>query len=225
MGRARASRGGGPGGALARMVNASGQAPRRPWGPFRRAQRKAGGPVKLDKHNVVADKLDYAKGKRPPVDCILCAVAQDDPRVDNLRVYRHDSWFITLNLYPYNPGHLMLVPLTHHTDVRQLSESEVLELHRLQVLALQVLEREYRPGGFNVGYNLGPASGASIEHLHLQIVPRYRSEVGFFDILSDSRVIVEAPGVTRERLTRAFAEEAPRFFAAQGPVPARAGRD
>lgn len=169
--------------------------------------------MKLEKHNIVANKLDYARGKRPPVDCILCAVAQDDPKVDNLRVYRHDSWYVTLNLYPYNPGHLMVVPLTHYTDVRELSEAEVLELHRLQVLTLQVLEREYRPGGFNVGYNLGPASGASIEHLHLQIVPRYRSEVGFFDLLSDSRVIVEEPRVTKERLTRAFAEAAPVFFA------------
>ena len=146
------------------------------------------------------------------MDCILCAVARDDPRVDNLCVYRHEGWFVTLNLYPYNPGHLMLVPRAHLTDVRELSEAEVLELHRLQVLALQVLEREYRPGGFNVGYNLGAASGASIDHIHLQIVPRYRTEVGFFDLLSDSRVIVEEPHVTRERLTRAFAEEASGFF-------------
>ena len=165
--------------------------------------------MKRDKHLVVPNKLDYSRGKRPPVDCILCSVARDDPRVDNLRLYRHGSWFVTLNLYPYNPGHLMIVPEAHHTDVRQLSEPAVLELHRLTLVALQVLEREYRPGGFNVGYNLGPASGASIEHLHLQIVPRYRSEVGFFDILSDSRVIVEAPQVTKERLTRAFAEVAP----------------
>jgi ATP adenylyltransferase len=173
--------------------------------------------VKLDKHHIVANKLDYAKGKRPPVDCILCAVPRDDPRVDNLCVYRHDAWYVTLNLYPYNPGHLMIVPVTHHTDVRELSEGEVLELHRLQVLALRVLDREYQPGGFNVGFNLGPASGASIEHLHLQIVPRYRTEVGFFDVLSDSRVIVEEPRVTRDRLTRAFAEEAPRFFAGDPP--------
>jgi ATP adenylyltransferase len=170
--------------------------------------------LRRDKHLVVANKLDYAKGKRPPVDCILCAVARDDPRVDNLRVYRHGSWYVTLNLYPYNPGHLMIVPRPHYTDVRELGEAEVLELHRLTEVALRVLEREYQPGGFNVGYNLGPASGASIEHLHLQIVPRYRTEVGFFDILSDSRVIVEDPQVTKERLTRAFAEEAPALLGA-----------
>ena len=165
--------------------------------------------MKRDKHLVVANKLDYSRGKRPPVDCILCAVAQDDPRVDNLRLYRHGPFFVTLNLYPYNPGHLMIVPERHITDVRQLEPPEVPELHRLTQVALEVLDAEYRPGGYNVGYNLGPASGASIEHLHLQIVPRYRSEVGFFDILSDSRVIVEEPQVTKERLTRAFAGMAP----------------
>ena len=168
--------------------------------------------MKRDKINVVANKLDYARGKRPPVDCILCAVAQDDTRVANLCLYRHDSWYVTLNLYPYNPGHLMIVPRAHYTDVRELNDGEVLELHRLQSLSLRVLDTEYAPGGYNVGYNLGPTSGASIAHLHLQIVPRYRTEVGFFDILSDSRVIVEAPQVTKERLTRAFAEEAPGFL-------------
>ena len=162
-------------------------------------------PVKLEKHNIVANKLPYARGKRPDVDCILCAVAANDPKVDNLVVHRQGAWFVTLNLYPYNPGHLMIVPAPHYEDIRQLSDAEVLELHRLQLLSLRVLDRTYDPGGYNVGYNLGPTSGASINHLHLQIVPRYRNEVGFFDILSDSRVIVEAPDETRTRLVEGFA--------------------
>lgn len=174
--------------------------------------------MEIKKHRIVANKLSYAKGERPPVDCILCAVAQNDPRVDNLVVYRHDHHYVTLNLYPYNPGHVMIVPENHYLDVRELPESEVLEIHRLQNLSLRVLEREYRPGGFNIGYNLGATSGASIAHIHLQIVPRYRTEIGFFDILSDTRVIVEEPQVTRERLSRAFAEEAASFFATPPPA-------
>lgn len=169
--------------------------------------------MKIEKHNVVANKLDYAKGKRPPVDCILCAVAQDDPRVDNLVVYRHNGHFITLNLYPYNPGHIMIVPARHYLDVREMEEQEVLDTHRLQTLSLNVLEKVYHPGGFNIGYNVGKTSGASIPHIHLQIVPRYLTEIGFFDILSDTRVIVEEPHVTRERLRQAFNEEGERFFA------------
>ena len=169
--------------------------------------------MKIEKHNIVANKLDYAKGKRPPVDCILCAVDRDDPRVDNLTVFRHGEFFITLNLYPYNPAHLMVVPKRHVEDLRELNPAEVTTLHQLQVFSLNVLEKEYGPSGFNVGYNIGRASGASIPHLHLQIVPRYPTEVGFFDILSDSRVIVEEPQITRERLTRAFTAMAHDFFA------------
>ena len=168
--------------------------------------------MKLEKHNIVANKLDYARGKRPAVDCILCAVTANDPKVDNLVVYRHRGWYVTLNLYPYNPGHLMVVPRAHHTDIRQLNEAEVLELHHLQNLCLRVLDETYRPGGYNIGYNIGPTSGASIDHLHLQIVPRYRNEVGFFDILSDSRVIVEEPQVTRERLMKKFEQEGAEYF-------------
>lgn len=180
--------------------------------------------MKLEKHNIVYGKMDYARGKRPRVDCILCAVAAGDPLVDDLRVFQREAWgdwFVTLNLYPYNPGHVMIVPGKHFDDVRQLDGSEALELHRIQVLTLRVLDRVYRPAGYNVGYNLGQASGASIEHLHLQIVPRYRTELGFFDIVSDSRVIVEEPKITRERLQAAFAVESNRIES--DPREAKAG--
>ena len=169
--------------------------------------------MKREKHNIVANKLEYAKGQRPPVDCILCAVAANDPHVDILVVYTHKEYFVTLNLYPYNPGHLMVVPKRHVEDVRQLTDQDVLIMHRLQHLCMEVLEREYRPSGFNLGYNVGQSSGASIPHLHLQVVPRYPTELGFFDILGDSRVIVEEPQVTRQRLIQAFDRMAPDFFA------------
>jgi ATP adenylyltransferase len=159
-----------------------------------------------EKNHIVPNKLGYAQGNRPAVDCILCSVASNDPRVDNLVLHRQDGFFVTLNLYPYNPGHLMVVPARHIEHLRELSEPEALELHRLQLLCIGVLEREYRASGFNVGYNMGRTSGASIAHLHLQIVPRYGVELGFFDILSDSRVIVEDPRVTRERLAAAFGQ-------------------
>ena len=172
--------------------------------------------MKREKHRVVANKLSYSRGQRPPVDCILCAVARGDPAVDRLVVYRRNGHFVTLNLYPYNAGHIMVVPEKHYLDVREMSDGEVLETHHLQRLSLRVLDAVYSPGGYNVGYNLGKTSGASIPHIHLQIVPRYNSEVGFFDIFSDSRVIVEDPKVTQQRLTEAFAAEAPKYYAEAG---------
>ena len=66
--------------------------------------------MKLEKHNIVRNKIAYARGERPDVACILCAVAANDPRVDNLVVHRQNGYFVTLNLYPYNPGHLMVFP-------------------------------------------------------------------------------------------------------------------
>ena len=164
--------------------------------------------MKIEKHNIVRNKLSYSKGERPDVDCILCGVASGDPRVDNLLVHREGGYFVTMNLYPYNPGHVMVVPERHIEDIREFNDADTMEMHRMQVLSIGVLERVYRPSGFNVGYNLGDGSGASIHHLHLQIVPRYRTEVGFFDLLSDSRVIVEAPEVSREKLQQAFSEAA-----------------
>ena len=165
-----------------------------------------------DKVLIVKNKLDYARGKRPPVACILCAVAANDPEVDILVVYRGNRHFITLNLYPYNPGHVMVVPFTHHETTRTLDQEEVLEMHALSLLCMEVLEQEYKAQGFNVGFNLGPTSGASIPHLHQQIVPRYPNEIGFFEIFSEARVIVEDPQITRERMDTAFQKAAPVFF-------------
>ena len=165
--------------------------------------------MKIEKLNFVPGKLDYVRGARPAVDCILCAVAADDPRVERLLVHRKNGLFVTLNLYPYNPAHLMIVPERHLVHLNQLTEPEALEIHRMQMLTLRVLDAEYRPTGYNLGWNIGRSSGASIDHIHLQIVPRYPTEIGFFDILTDSRVIVEDPKVTQKRLRDAFIRLAP----------------
>ncbi len=152
----------------------------------------------------VPDKLDYVQGRRPQVECILCAIAAKDENVANLSVYRNDIYIISLNLYPYNPGHLLIFPIAHLTDVREISPIEGQELHTLQQVTLTVLDQLYQPKGFNIGYNIGHPAGASIDHLHLHVVPRFSNETGFLDILSGSRIIVEDPLITRERISRAF---------------------
>lgn len=149
--------------------------------------------------------MSYARGERPPVNCIFCAICQKDTAVKSLEIYRTDNFSITLNLHPYNPGHLMIFPHRHVTDIRELREGETIELHRLEKLALDILDAAYHPAGYNIGFNLGKNSGASIEHLHLHIIPRYPNEVGFLDILSGTRIIVENPQETVEKLTKAFA--------------------
>ncbi|UCE26128.1 MAG: HIT domain-containing protein [Candidatus Coatesbacteria bacterium] len=152
-------------------------------------------------------KTAYVKRleNRAEGECILCAIADGESEIPQLDVARSDLFVITLNLYPYNPGHIMLFPARHVEDVRDYNDAEWSEFRRLEDAALDVLTEVYEPKGFNIGYNIGPASGASIPHLHLHIVPRYPNEVGVMDILSGSRVIVEDPNITRERLSDAFA--------------------
>ncbi len=155
----------------------------------------------------IPNKLEYVRGdKRPDVECILCAIVEGNDKVVRLEVYRSDLFVIALNLYPYAPGHMMIFPKRHITDPRMLTHDEVTELHKMQNLSIDVLEKVYSPQGFNVGYNIGEAGGASISHLHLHVVPRYKREIGFIDIIGGVKIIVEDPNVSLSRLMEGFSE-------------------
>jgi len=158
-------------------------------------------------HLFVPTKFSYVHGDRPKVDCILCEIVAERDTVDRLEVCRTEHFLVSLNLHPYNPGHLMVFPRRHVLHPVEFTDVEVLERQRLELRAVAVLDRLYRPRGYNVGYNLGRASGASIEHWHLHIVPRYERELGFMDIIGGAKIMVEDPIRTRERVREAFAQE------------------
>ncbi len=155
----------------------------------------------------VPNKMPYAKGKnRPDVQCILCAIVEKDEKVERLEVHRTELFTISLNLYPYSPGHLMIFPNRHIVDARELNAEEVHDQHQLQCLSFEVLTQAYQPKGFNVGYNMGESSGASIAHLHMHVVPRYPRELGFMDVIGGARIIIEDPNATQEKLFELFQE-------------------
>ena len=104
----------------------------------------------------------------------------------------------------------MLFPNRHIVDPRELTSAETKELYLLQNQTLNIIEEVYQPRGFTIGYNVREASGASIEHLHLHIVPRYYNELGFLDIIGGSKIIVEDPNETRLKLKSAFAKKIPK---------------
>jgi ATP adenylyltransferase len=159
--------------------------------------------VKRD-HLFNTEKLKYVSGDSPPVDCILCAVRDGDPAVRSLEVARREGFIVSVNLYPFNPGHLMIFPERHVESPRELSDADALALHRILSETLSLLEAEFMPDGFNVGYNLGRFSGASVSHLHLHVVPRYGNEVGFLDVLAGTRLVVVDPADARDRLRKRF---------------------
>ncbi|TXT54493.1 MAG: hypothetical protein BAJALOKI2v1_760019 [Promethearchaeota archaeon] len=137
-------------------------------------------------------KLKYVQGDdRPDVECILCAVKDDDERVKSLKVYQDEICFVSLNLYPYNPGHLMVVPNRHIKSLRKLSKEESIHIFRTIQGLQKLLDKLYSPHGYNIGVNEGKNAGGSIEHLHVHIVPRYGAELGYIDIVGKTRIVVE----------------------------------
>ena len=145
--------------------------------------------------------MDYVQGKsRPKVDCILCAVRDNDERVVTLKIYEDDLIFISLNLYPYNPGHMMIIPNRHVISFLELTKEEVVHINRTIQGVQLLLDDLYTPKGYNIGINQGLVAGASIKHLHIHIVPRYSGELGYIDIVGKTRVVVEGLDSVKEKL-------------------------
>jgi len=153
------------------------------------------------------EKLAYLTEEKPQ-GCILCNVRDSSPMVTDLSVYRNEFFIVSLNLYPYNPGHLLVFPVRHIEDIRQYTEEEELSQTKLLRLTIDVLDTLYKPSAYNIGYNMGLNAGASISHIHLHVIPRYPRELGIADLIAGKRVLVEDPLVSRERLKTEFALKA-----------------
>lgn len=151
------------------------------------------------------DKMDYVRGKRP-AGCILCAIRDGRSMEPDLCVHRDPLFLVAVNLFPYNPGHLLVFPARHVEDLRALSADEALHLHRLQAHLLTILDRTHGPSGYNVGYNMGETAGGSIHHLHLHVIPRFPNETGIADLMAGKRILVEDPRVTARRLRGELAQ-------------------
>ncbi|MBN1900568.1 HIT domain-containing protein [Candidatus Sumerlaeota bacterium] len=160
--------------------------------------------MKINGNLFVPSKIAYVRGDKPAVECILCAIIIKDPRVKSLEVFRSAHFSLCANLYPYSPGHLLIFPKRHVEDVRELTLAESRELFHLEKRTLDILDKLYHPHGYNIGYNIGEWSGNSIKHLHLHIVPRYRNELGFVDIITETRIIVDDPVKNLPRLRKLF---------------------
>lgn len=126
---------------------------------------------------------------------------------EGLVVARGELVYAVLNLYPYNPGHLMVVPYRRVADLEDLTLEESTELMAFAQRALRVIKRVSRPHGFNVGLNLGAAAGGSLsEHLHLHVVPRWGGDANFITVLGGSKVMVQLLRDTRALLAAAWDE-------------------
>lgn len=145
------------------------------------------------------DKIRYFKNKKTnDSNCILCDISNN---IENsLLICKSEFISVCVNLYPYNNGHIMLFPNKHIEDFLNLIDDENFHLFNLTKFFIEGLKVLYNPTGFNIGFNIGGNSGASIKHIHQHIVPRFENELGMIDIIGGSKVIVESPLVTHEKL-------------------------
>jgi ATP adenylyltransferase len=140
-----------------------------------------------------------------PPACVFCAApTQDDAR--SLVVFRGTTCYVVLNLYPYNSGHLMIVPTRHIPTLAAATPEELAELMTLTRLAEMALAEAYMPHGLNIGVNLGRPAGAGIlDHLHVHVVPRWNGDTNFMSVVGDTRVLPEELPQTAARLRPVFA--------------------
>jgi ATP adenylyltransferase len=136
-------------------------------------------------------------------DCIFCD-ASGPGRVE-LVLARGRSVYAMLNLYPYNNGHLLIVPFRHVATLAATTSDEQLELIAFTRLAEMALAEAYSPQGINVGINLGRSAGAGIaDHLHIHLVPRWTGDTNFMSVIGETRVLPEELSATKKRLQPIF---------------------
>ena len=139
--------------------------------------------------------------------CVFCALPEREDARETRVVAATEHAFVLLNNYPYNPGHVMVIPREHTGDYRDLDDETLLDHARLKGRTFDALERALSPDGFNAGLNLGRSAGGSIaDHLHTHVVPRWGGDTNFMPVVADTKVIVEAVDDTYDRLHEAFAE-------------------
>jgi ATP adenylyltransferase len=150
-------------------------------------------------------RLAYVTGTANPAGCIFCE-AIGSAEQSALLVHRGPTCYVILNLYPYNNGHLMVVPNRHVATLAAATGEELTELMALTRFAEIALTEAYQPHGLNVGINLGKAAGAGIiDHLHVHLVPRWNGDTNFMTVVGDVRVLPEDLGQTADRLRPIFA--------------------
>lgn len=152
--------------------------------------------------------IESFKVKKENESCVFCSAKGKNINDDDcLIVYKSDNCFVMLNLYPYNSGHIMIIPYKHVSSLKQLSKEELNEMMEVVSLSMEALEITMKPQGYNFGANLGKAAGAGIdEHVHFHIVPRWNGDTNFMPVLGEVKIISQDLLITKNNLINTFNE-------------------
>lgn len=146
--------------------------------------------------------LETVKQEQPE-GCVFCRMVEESKDVDNLILIRGKHSFIVMNLFPYNSGHLMVVPKRHTGDFGLLSPDEHVEMGKLIEISRKALAECFTPHGYNIGMNIGRAAGAGIlDHLHYHVVPRWNGDSNFMSAVGETKVLSESLPESYARLKK-----------------------
>lgn len=139
-------------------------------------------------------RIEYILAPKPQLDeSLFTRIAQSSDDLANLVIVRERTCYALLNRYPYNGGHLMVVPYKPTADMNDLTEEELADLWKLTRRCVNALTALMRPEGFNIGVNLGRVAGAGItDHLHIHVVPRWNGDTNFMPVIANTSVLPQA---------------------------------
>jgi ATP adenylyltransferase len=151
-------------------------------------------------------RSSYVRGiKKTKVACVFCEAAKNKIRFKNLCVYKSEFSMVILNKFPYNSGHLLVLPQRHEGNLFKLTQEEYSDLNSTLKLACQAVTDLYKPAGFNVGLNHGRAAGAGLpDHLHYHVIPRWEGDLNFFPLVADTKVVIEDLKQSYKKLSQYF---------------------
>lgn len=150
-------------------------------------------------------RKSYVKKEIKYKNCIFCEAAKKKPQFKTLCVYKSQHTLILLNKFPYNSGHLLVLPQNHEGDLTLLTQECYQELTQVLRMATSVVKKIYNPKGMNLGLNQGEAAGAGIpDHLHFHLIPRWSGDLNFFPLIGSSKVLIETLEETYEKMTLAI---------------------
>ncbi len=141
--------------------------------------------------------------------CIFCTKVSEADDRKNFILHRGATCFVIMNIFPYNNGHLMVIPYAHVSELANIGHETSSELWELLCRAQNALKEAIHPDGFNIGLNLGRVAGAGIDtHLHAHIVPRWNGDTNFMPVIGETKVISQALGATYDALLPSFRSSA-----------------
>lgn len=150
-------------------------------------------------------RSSYVRRENKPAGCVFCRASKESESLDSLCVYKSPLSMVVLNKFPYNSGHLLVLPLRHCGDLLELNQEEYLDLHQTLKLALQAQKQIYAPAAANIGMNHGAAAGAGLpEHLHYHLIPRWAGDLNFFPLIAETKVVIETLEQTYQRYFEYF---------------------